>query len=107
MLCYFISKFQVSQSTISILHVSIGRFWRHFQRRKATEGKRFTLLIIPKATKFVLLSVATLVKTICRRIFLKSRPKSSKGPLPVDVHRSKTPLNRIRHFKNEKETGFG
>ena len=77
----------------------------------ATHGnrrsERFSLLISPKATKFVLLSDVTLIKTICRRIFLKSRPKSSKGPLPVDVHRSKTPLYRIRHFKNEKETGFG
>ena len=49
----------------------------------------------PKATKFVLLSDATLVKTICRRIFLKSRPKSSKSPLPVDVRRLKTSLHEL------------
>ena len=42
------------------------------------------------ATKFAWLNVFTLIETICPKIFPKSRLKSAKSPLPVDVRRSKT-----------------
>ena len=41
-------------------------------------------------TKFVLLSVFTLIDPICPKICSKARLKSAKSPLPVDVRRSKT-----------------
>ena len=39
----------------------------------------------PYATIFVWLSGLTLIETICPKVCLKSRPKSAKSPLPVDV----------------------
>ena len=39
----------------------------------------------PYATIFVWLSGFTLIETICPKVCLKSRPKSAKSPLPVDV----------------------
>ena len=47
------------------------------------------------ATVFVLLSVVILIETICPKICSKSRLKSSKRPLPVDVRRSKTSLLKL------------
>ena len=56
-----------------------------------TGSEPFSLLICLDATKFVLLSVFILKETICPRICSKSRPKSAKNPLAVDVRRLKTP----------------
>ena len=50
----------------------------------------FFFLICLDTTKFVLRSVFTLKETICPKICSKSRLKSAKSPLPVDVRRSKT-----------------
>ena len=66
-----------------------------FQRRTSTESEPFSLLICLDATKFLWLSVFTLIETICPRICSKSQPKSAKTPLPVDVRRSKTSLFKL------------
>ena len=50
------------------------------------------------AAKFVLLSVFTLVETICLRISSKSRPMSAKNPLSADTRRSKTSLHELSSF---------
>ena len=57
-----------------------------------------SLLKLPclDATKFVLLRVFTLIETIFPKICLKSRLKSAKSLLPVDVRRSKTSLLKLR-----------
>ena len=49
-------------------------------------SERFSLLICLDATKFVLLSVFTLIETICPKIYSKSRLRGAKKKqLPVDV----------------------
>ena len=53
----------------------------------------FPLLIRLDATRFAWLNVFTLIETICPKLFPKSRLKSAKTPLPVDVRRSKTWLS--------------
>ena len=63
-----------------------------FERRTSTGSEPFSLLISLDATIFVLLSVLTLIETICPKIWSKLRLKSAKTPLPVDVRRSKTSL---------------
>ena len=55
----------------------------------------FFLFNILDANKFVLLSVFTLKERFCLRICSKSRLKSAKSPLPVDVRRSKTSLLKL------------
>ena len=66
-----------------------------FERCTSTGSEPFSLLICLDAIKFVLLSVFTLKETICPRICSKSRPKSAKTPLPVDVRCSKTLLLKL------------
>ena len=68
-----------------------------FERRTSSGSERFSLLIYRDATKFVLLSVFTLKEKFCLRICSKSRLKSAKSPLPVDVHRSKTSLLKLHN----------
>ena len=63
-----------------------------FEWRTSTGTVPFSLLICLEATIFAKLSVFTLMETICPRIWSKPRPKSSKSPLPVYVHHSKTLL---------------
>ena len=48
------------------------------------------MLMFLDATKFVLLSVFTLLWTICLKIWSKSRRKIAKGSFLVDRRRSKT-----------------
>ena len=62
------------------------------------EVSLFFVLISLDATKFVLLRVFTLKETICPRICSKSRTKSVKTPLPVDVRGSKTSLLKLSNF---------
>ena len=63
----------------------------------STGSEHFSRLICLGATKFVLLSVFTLIGSICPRICSKSRTKSfQKNPLPVDVRRSKTSCLELR-----------
>ena len=61
----------------------------------STGSEPFSLLICLDATKFVLLSVFTLIETICPRNCSKSRLRSAKSPLPVDVRRSTTSLLKL------------
>ena len=68
-----------------------------FERRTSTGSERFSLLMYRDATKFVLLSVFTLKETFCPRMCSKSRLKSAKNPLPVDVPRSKTSLLKLHN----------
>ena len=63
-----------------------------FERFPSTGSEPFSPLIFLDATILVLLSVFTPRETICPRIYSKSRPRSSESPLPVDMRRSKTPL---------------
>ena len=63
-----------------------------FERRTSTGCELFfSLVICLDATKFILLSVFTLIETICPRICSKSRPKGTKSPLPVDGVAQKRP----------------
>ena len=62
------------------------------QRCTSTGSELFSPLKFLDATILVWLSVFTLTETICPRIYSKSGPRSSKSPLPVDMRRSKTPL---------------
>ena len=66
-----------------------------FERRPSTGSEPFSLLISLDATVFILPSVLILIETICAKIYLKSRLKSAKRPLPVDVRRSKTSLLKL------------
>ena len=66
-----------------------------FERRTSTGSEPFPLLISLDATIFVLPSVLILIETICPKICSKSRLKSAKRPLPVDVRRSKTSLLKL------------
>ena len=66
-----------------------------FERRTSTGSEAFSLLISLDAATFVLLSVLTLIETICPKICSKSRLKSAKSPLPVDPRRSKTSLLKL------------
>ena len=61
-----------------------------FEQRTSTGSEPFSLSISLDATKFVWLSVFTLIEKICARICSKPRPRSAKSQLPVDVRRSKT-----------------
>ena len=63
-----------------------------FERRTSTGSEPLSLLMCLNAAVFVLLSVVILIETICPKICSKSRLKSLKRPLPVDVRRSKTSL---------------
>ena len=63
-----------------------------FERFTLTGSEPFSPLIFLDATILVLLSVFTPRETICPRIYSKSRPRSSESSLPVDMRRSKTPL---------------
>ena len=45
--------------------------------------------------QFVLLSFFTLIETIGLKIWAKPSSKNEKGPLPVDVRRSKTSLLKL------------
>ena len=47
------------------------------------------------AMQFVLLSFFTLIETIWLKIWAKPSSKNEKGPLPVEVRRSKTSLLKL------------
>ena len=66
-----------------------------FERCTPTGSEPFSLSKSLEATKLALLRVLTLVETICPKICSKSRFKSSKSPLPVNVHRSRTSLLKL------------
>ena len=76
------------------------------ERRKSTGSERFSLLICIDATKFVLLSVFTLIESICPKICSKSRLKGTKKQLPVDFRRSKTLLLKLPNTKVRGKVNF-
>ena len=53
------------------------------------------------ATKFVFLSVFTIIERICPKIWAKPPSKNEKRPLPVDVCRSKTSLLKLTKIQRE------
>ena len=55
----------------------------------------FLFLICLDGTKFVFLSIFSLIETICPKVWSKSRPRIPKIPLPVDVRWSKTSLLKL------------
>ena len=61
-----------------------------FERRTSNGSEAFPLLICLDDIKFVLLSFFTIIVTIWLRIWAKQSSKNKKGPLPVDVRRSKS-----------------
>ena len=66
-----------------------------FEQRTSTGNEAFPLLICLDATKFVLLSVSTLMETIYPKVQAKTLPKNEESPLAVDVLRSKTCLLKL------------
>ena len=65
----------------------------------STGSEAFFLLMYDDDTKSVLLSVLTLVQTICPQCWngALTLPKNTRSPLSVDVRRSKTPLLKPRY----------
>ena len=96
------------------------RFWATYVNRKWTffssnmpwcpllaggmPSSRFLLntliksLLLRCQVNFVSLSLFTLIETFCPKIRLKSRVKTVKSPLAVDVRRSKALLNKLPIF---------
>ena len=68
---------------------------QHFERRTSRGCKSFSLLICLDTSKFSLLSLFTLIKTICPKICSKSRLISGKSPLPFNVRRSERSLHKL------------
>jgi len=62
-----------------------------FERRTSTGSEAFSLFICLEATKFVLLSFFSLIKTIYLRVWTKPLPNDAKSPLPVDILRNLVP----------------
>ena len=61
-----------------------------FERRTSTVSEAsFILTCVINATKFVWLSVFTLIETICRKTWAKPLPKHATSPLQFDMRRSK------------------
>ena len=80
-----------------------------FERRTSTGSELFSPLIRLDATNYVLLSVFTLIETICPNVCSKSQLKCAKSPLPVDVRRSKTSLLKLPnkdHSNGDHHHGF-
>ena len=66
-----------------------------FERCTSTGSEVFSILKHSDATKFVFLSVFTIIETICQKIWAKPPSKNEKRPLPVDMRRSKTSLHKL------------
>ena len=82
----------MTQSNIQVVSVISGVIGSLsssvFERRTSTGSELFSFLICLDATKFVWLSVFTLIETTCPKICSKSQLKCAKSPLPVDVRRT-------------------
>ena len=86
-----------------------GRLWLS-QRLSSTvtflsdarqpEVSFFSLLICLDATKFVWLSVLSLIETICPKVCSKSQLKCAKSSLRIDVRRSKRSLLKLSIIQN-------
>ena len=60
-----------------------------------TGSEIFFILKRLDASKFVFLSVFTIIETICPKIWVKPPSTNEKIPLPVDLLRSKTSLLKL------------
>ena len=58
-------------------------------------SEMFFILKRLNASKFVFLSVFTIIETICPKIRAKPPSTNEKRPLPVEVLRSKTSLLKL------------
>ena len=72
----------------------------------STGSEAFSLFICLNASKFVLLSFFSLIKTIYPRVWTKPLPNDAKSPLPVDVRRSKTLLLKLPTIKSNTRSPF-
>ena len=72
-----------------------------FERRTATGSKTSSLFICLDTTTFVLISVITLIETICLKICPRTTAKNAKSPLPVAVE---TPYLNQKHHAIFKRT---
>ena len=70
----------------------------------STRSEPFSVLIFRDATKFLSLSVFTLIEKICLKFCSKSPFKSVKSPLSIDLRRSKTSLLKLRTGKECGDT---
>lgn len=61
-------------------------------RCTSTESEAFSPWVCLDATIFLLVSLFILVEAIWPKVWAKSLPKNVRGPLPVDIRRSKTSL---------------
>ena len=67
-----------------------------FKRRTSTASEAFFLLVIClDASKFVLLSFCSFIRTIYPRVSTKLLPNDAKSPLSIDARRSKTLLLKL------------
>ena len=77
-----------------------------FERRTSTGSEPFSLIIFLDGTKFVFISVFTLIETMCSEIWSKTRLESAKSPFPVDVRGSKRNKNACRAGGNQASHSF-
>ena len=74
----------------------LGRLNKGFSERLTSTGSdAFSFIIWLDATKLILLSFLILTVTIWPKIQANPLPMNEKGPLPVDVRRSKTSLLKL------------
>ena len=69
----------------------------------SSESEAFSLSVCLDASRFSLLSIFTLIQTICPRLWQKPPSKNARSPLPLDVRRSKTSdvaLTGVTSFEN-------
>ena len=61
-----------------------------FEPRTSTRNEPFSILNCLDTAKFVLISVFTLIETICANIFFKITAQECKSPRPVEERHSTT-----------------
>ena len=67
-----------------------------FERRTSNGSEAFFLIVCLDGTKFVLLSVFTLIEMIWPKMWAKPLSKNAKSPLPDDVCHLKTSFLKNR-----------
>ena len=82
-------------------HICVCRGFKevHFWATNVNRKWALSSFNMPRATKFVLHIFLTVIETICPKMCSKSRLKSAKSPLSVDVRRSKTSLLKLPILK--------
>ena len=80
--------------------MSVGGLRKYiFGRRTSTGSEPFPLLICLEPPNLYCIFFLTVIETICPKMCSKSRLKSAKSPLSVDVRRSKTSLLKLPILK--------